>query len=75
MLYRFLTYWKQWEECKEGDINKLRHRFQFIYDINRNVKKELITEEPFKSLVVTENQIWKIVHCLKIWLLTFNYNV
>lgn len=55
MLYRFLTYWKQWEECKEGDINKLRHRFQFIYDINRNVKKELITEEPFKSLVVTEN--------------------
>jgi hypothetical protein len=54
MLYRFLDYWKQWNESEVGSINRLRHRFQFIYDINRNAKGS-ISKEPFQSLVITND--------------------
>lgn len=54
MLYRFLNYWKQWNESEVGSINRLRHRFQFIYDINRNARG-FISKEPFQSLVITND--------------------
>jgi CRISPR-associated protein Csm1 len=69
MLYRFLKYWQEWDRLKpahSGDmepIQRLRHRFQFVYDINRNLKpkkeaevntdKDWRQKEPFKNLLVT----------------------
>ncbi len=57
MLYRFLKYWQKYNDSKTGTLEKLSHRFRFIYDIRRNVpkpKKEgdpwLGKREPLKSL-------------------------
>lgn len=58
MLYRFLKYWKQYDELEDNDIEKLAHRFRFIYDIRRNIpaikngEKWPGEDEPLKSLQV-----------------------
>ena len=62
MLYRFLWYWEKWEQynnLKDSEsLERLAHRFRFIYDISRNLKKKRGQEdtwpgnyEPFRSLL------------------------
>lgn len=58
MLYRFFNYWKNWKDTPDENIEKLRHRFLFIYDINRNLtpkknQKDWRTEKPFCDLLIT----------------------
>jgi len=53
MLYRFLNYRRNYD-IEKDIIKKLRHRFMFIYDINRNIKDEKWRmREPFSSLSKT----------------------
>jgi CRISPR/Cas system-associated protein Cas10 (large subunit of type III CRISPR-Cas system) len=57
MLYRFLRYHKDYRETPENSMEKLKHRFRFVYDISRNLapkngEKDWRTERPFKNLLV-----------------------
>lgn len=62
MLYRFLNYHKEWVlSKKKGDmLGSMKHRFRFIYDINRNLspsndhEKDWRIEEPFRNLLITK---------------------
>lgn len=66
MLYRFLRYYREYKACDPDSLHKLRHRFQFIYDINRNLKpspkalregaKDWRLERPFVDLQVTRTK-------------------
>ena len=62
MLYRFLSYHREWENAlKQGNnLVLLKHRFRFLYDINRNLsvksgyRKDWRMEKPFVDLLVTQ---------------------
>ncbi|MBN2414930.1 type III-A CRISPR-associated protein Cas10/Csm1 [bacterium] len=58
MLYRFFKYWKQSADRDTEDPARLKHRFQFIYDVNRNLKR-YIQKEPISSLLVAEGTIFE----------------
>ena len=53
MLYRFLTYHKN-SKKNRGEITSLRHRFQFRYDIFRNIDEEWYDKPPFVQLLNTK---------------------
>ena len=55
MLYRFLRYHLDAEEFrkKKDVLRAMRYKFQYIYDIKRNVEREWWDKEPFKSLLAT----------------------
>lgn len=58
MLYRFLKYWEEYKKAPESSMDRLKHRFRFVYDINRNLapknedKKDWRKERPFRDLLV-----------------------
>lgn len=58
MLYRFLRYHKDYRETPENSMEKLKHRFRFVYDISRNLaprkkgEKDWRNEPPFRGLLV-----------------------
>jgi CRISPR-associated protein Csm1 len=62
MLYRFLQYHQEWERAvlHNEQLRMLKHRFRFIYDINRNLApKKNSTKDwrfmaPFKNLLATQ---------------------
>lgn len=64
MLYRFLRYHREWEQAlvRNEKLAMLKHRFRFIYDINRNLapkknaKIDWRFKAPFKYLLATQTQ-------------------
>ncbi len=60
MLYRFLRYHKDYKLAPENSMEKLKHRFRFVYDISRNLapkkdgEKDWRNEKPFRDLLITK---------------------
>lgn len=53
ILYRLLSYHNNYKE-NIGKITALKHRFQIIYDISRNIDEKWYSVEPFKTLLSTK---------------------
>jgi len=63
MLYRFLRYHAEYRQAPENSMDKLKHRFRFVYDISRNLRaprekgeKDWRNEKPFKDLLITKTR-------------------
>lgn len=59
MLYRFLRYHDEYRQAPENSMEKLKHRFRFVYDISRNLapkngEKDWRNEKPFTDLLITK---------------------
>src|SRR5690606_12585302 len=60
MLYHFMSYNKEWADVKKNNdiMGSMKHRFRFIYDINRNLKPkkdekmDWRTMKPFRQLII-----------------------
>lgn len=62
MLHRFFKYHYEYRQANENSIEKLKHRFRFVYDISRNLtpkdgdKKDWRTEKPFRNLLINHSK-------------------
>jgi CRISPR/Cas system-associated protein Cas10 (large subunit of type III CRISPR-Cas system) len=59
MLYRFLRYHDEYRQAPENSMEKMKHRFRFVYDISRNLapkngEKDWRNEKPFTDLLITK---------------------